>query len=233
MQRAEVQAPPPAGTDPDRESVALAQAGDTRAFEVLVRRYQRWVFTLALRMLGDRAEAEDAAQEVFVRAYRGLREFQGASRFSTWLYAIASRHCLTALQARARRPRPAGTPGGGAGAGDDPPPDLVVRLPDGAPLADAVLERLEVAALVQEEVQRLSEDHRAVLVLRDIQGLAYEEIAEVLGLELGTVRSRLHRARMELKARLAPHLSAVPRSPLGGEGRAEGEFRKRRDGDEP
>ncbi len=209
MQRTEVRAAPPsaAAPDEDRELVDRVLAGDAGAFEALVRRYQGWVFTLALRMLGDRAEAEDVAQEVFLKAYRGLKSFKGASRFSTWLYAIASHHCLNHLQARARRPRPySGKGGEAAGAGGDDPGDPVDRLPDGAPRADALLERADLERIVQAELQHLTEEHRAVLVLRDIQGLTYEEIAQALGLELGTVRSRLHRARLEMKARLAPHL---------------------------
>jgi RNA polymerase sigma-70 factor (ECF subfamily) len=82
----------------------------------------------------------------------------------------------------------------------------VDRLPDAAPRADALLEQADLARIVQAELTRLTEDHRIILVLRDIQGLSYEEIAETLGLEPGTVRSRLHRARLEMKARLAPHL---------------------------
>jgi RNA polymerase sigma-70 factor (ECF subfamily) len=197
MQRAEVPAAAPtaAETEEDRDLVDRARAGETGAFETLVRRYQGWVFTLALRMVGDRAEAEDLAQDVFLKAYRGLRGFKGASRFSTWLYAIASHHCLNHLKARGRR----------GGLGDDPPAP-VDRLPDGAPRADALLERADLVRIVQAEMAHLTEEHRMVLILRDIQGLSYEEIARTLGVELGTVRSRLHRARMEMKARLAPHL---------------------------
>jgi RNA polymerase sigma-70 factor (ECF subfamily) len=192
-----------APTDDEQRLVARAQAGDVRAFEALVRRYERWVFTLTLRMLGDRAEAEDLAQEVFLKAYRGLAGFRGDSRFSTWLYAIASRHCLTALAGRAR----AGGPSGRVGSrGGDDPRDPVERIADQAPRADVLLERQDMAHLVQAELRKLSEDHRLILVLRDIQGLAYTDIAQMLGLELGTVRSRLHRARMDLKARLTPHL---------------------------
>jgi RNA polymerase sigma-70 factor (ECF subfamily) len=192
-----------AAAEEDRGLVGRAQAGDAGAFEALVRRYQGWVFTLALRMVGNRAEAEDVAQEVFLKAYRGLAGFKAASRFTTWLYAIASHHCLNHLQARSRR---------GASAGRDRShaerdlPVAVERLPDGAPRADALLERAEFARIVQAEMAHLTEEHRLILVLRDIQGLSYEAIARTLGLEPGTVRSRLHRARMEMKERLTPYL---------------------------
>ncbi len=186
--------------------VDRARAGDMGAFEGLVRRHQGRVFTLALRMLGDRAEAEDMAQEIFLKAYRGLKAFRGASRFSTWLHAIASHHCLNHLEARRRRPLQSARGGGRPDrAGNDPPAPLD-RLADDAPRADLLLERADLARLVQAELAHLTEEHRLVLILRDIQGLSYEEIAETLGLELGTVRSRLHRARMEMKARLTPHL---------------------------
>ncbi len=183
-----------------------AKTGDVRAFEALVRRYERWVFTLALRMVGDRADAEDIAQEVFLKAYRGLPGFRGGSRFSTWLYAIASHHCLNHLasrEARMRRARRAENPS----SADGETPSAVERLADESPGPDAALERRELRRMIQRELLHLTEEHRIVLVLRDIQAMSYEDIAETLGLELGTVRSRLHRARMELKARLEPHLS--------------------------
>ncbi len=192
--------------DEDRGLVDLARAGDVSAFETLVRRYQRWVFTLALRMVGDPAEAEDLAQEIFLKVYRGLAGFKGASRFSTWLYSIASHHCLNHLKASSRRPlQHGGSREGGESPGDDSP-SVVDRLPDGSPRADVLLEQADLLRIVRTELANLTEDHRLILVLRDLQGLQYEEIAQILRLELGTVRSRLHRARMELRQRLAPRL---------------------------
>src|SRR3989338_4957663 len=133
--------PAAAAADEDRGLVDRAQAGDAGAFETLVRRYQGWVFTLALRMLGDRAEAEDLAQEIFLKAYRGLKGFKGASRFSTWLYSITSHHCLNHLKARRRQLQHLGRGGDRPGAVGNDPPAPVDRLADEAPRADVLLER--------------------------------------------------------------------------------------------
>ena len=195
-----------AAEDRDRALVDRARAGDIEAFEMLVRRYQGWVFSLAVRMLGERAEAEDMAQEIFLKAYRGLKRFKGASRFSTWLYTIASHHCLNHLEARRRRPLPCSRVGDRSDHAEEDPPAVVDRLADPAPRADVLLERTDLARIIQAELATLTPEHRVVLVLRDIQGLSYDEISRMLDLELGTVRSRLHRARMEMKTRLSPHL---------------------------
>jgi RNA polymerase sigma-70 factor, ECF subfamily len=169
--------------------VARLRRGDRGAFEELVIAYQHRVFGVALRMLGNRAEAEDIAQETFLRAHRALPEFRGDARLHTWLYAIASRLCLNRLASADRR----------LVRGDDAA--LAAAATD-EPTAAARVERAELDAAVREAIAALPEERRIVVVLRDLEGLSYEEIAEVLELELGTVRSRLHRARMDLKAKL-------------------------------
>ena len=165
------------------------RAGDAPAFEDLVMTYQHRVFAVALRMLGNRAEAEEVAQEAFVRAHRALGEFRGDAKLSTWLYAITSRLCLNRLASGERRMARQGE-------------DALLRLSDAGPRPDAALERRELEAALGRAIADLPEDRRIVVVLRDLEGLSYEEIAQVLELELGTVRSRLHRARAELKEKL-------------------------------
>jgi len=165
------------------------RAGDAPAFEELVMTYQHRVFGVALRMLGNRAEAEDVAQEAFVRAHRALGGFRGDAKLSTWLYAITSRLCLNRLASGERRMARQGE-------------HALLRLSDAGPRPDAALERRELETALGRAIAELPEDRRIVVVLRDIEGLSYEEIAQVLELELGTVRSRLHRARAELKEKL-------------------------------
>ena len=189
--------------DEDRALIKKAIAGDHDSFEALVRKYQGRVFTMAYRMLGNRADAEDMAQEIFLKAYRGLPQFEGRSTFSTWLYSIATHHCLNQLASRRRWFRSCAVnepsvPGGNPGFGVD-------RVADPSPGADRALEQADLQRLVQQQLLALSPEQRAILVLRDIQGLSYEEIGQLLRLEPGTVRSRLHRARMELKERLTPY----------------------------
>ena len=169
--------------------VARLRAGDQQAFEELVTAFQHRVFGVALRMLGSRAEAEEAAQEVFLRAHRGLASFRGDSKLSTWLYAITSRACLTRLASSERRIHRDSD-------------DVLDRLPDGHADPAARVERRELEAALHRAIGELGEDRRIVIVLRDLEGLSYEEIAEALALELGTVRSRLHRARSEPRDKL-------------------------------
>jgi len=168
--------------------VARIRAGDTRAFEELVSAYQHRIFAVAQRMLGNVAEAEEIAQEVFLRVHRSIADFRGEARLSTWLYAITSRLCLNRLTSGERRLRRDDT-------------DALERAPGDGDAA-ALLERSEVESALRDAIAGLPEERRIVVVLRDLEGLSYEEISEVLALEPGTVSSRLHRARMDLKAKL-------------------------------
>ena len=170
------------------------RAGDDRAFEELVRTYQHRLFGVALRMLGNAAEAEEIAQEAFLRAHRSLGDFRGEAKLSTWLYAIASRLCLNRLAASERRLGRQGE-------------ETLLRLPHRGAGPDAALEQRELEAALHRAIAELPDERRIVVVLRDLEGLAYEEIAQVLGLELGTVRSRLHRARADLKGKLERFLT--------------------------
>jgi RNA polymerase sigma-70 factor (ECF subfamily) len=173
------------------ESLERLRAGDASAFEALVVAYQHRVFSVAYRMLGSRAEAEDIAQEVFLRVHRGIAEFRGDAKLSTWLYAITSRLCFKRLASGERRMLRSRES-----------EDTLSSLP--SPERDAAdrLERRETEAVLHQAIAELAEDRRIVVILRDLEGLAYEEIAETLGVSLGTVRSRLHRARLDLKERL-------------------------------
>ena len=165
------------------------RAGDARAFEELVASHQHRVFGVALRMLGSAAEAEEMAQEAFVRAHRSLAEFRGEAKLSTWLYAIVSRLCLNRLASGDRRAVRHGE-------------EVLLRVADPRGGPDAGAERGELEAALHRAIAELPEERRVVVVLRDLEGLSYEEIASALGLELGTVRSRLHRARTDLKEKL-------------------------------
>jgi RNA polymerase sigma-70 factor, ECF subfamily len=171
------------------EFLSRLRAGDRLAFEELVRTQQHRVYGLALRMLGNAAEAQDVAQEAFLRAHRGLAEFRGDARLSTWLYAIVSRLCLNRLAGGERRLTRDGE-------------EALSRIADARPGPDQTLEQGELAEALSRAIGELPEERRIVVVLRDVEGLAYEEIAEVLELPVGTVRSRLHRARLDLKEKL-------------------------------
>ncbi|MBI2152307.1 MAG: sigma-70 family RNA polymerase sigma factor [Candidatus Rokubacteria bacterium] len=179
----------PSDRAPDDPGLVEAlRRGEPDAFERLVLAYQHRVFSIALRMLGDRGDAEEVAQEVFLRVHRSIRGFRGEAKLSTWLYAITSRLCLNRLKAPGRHRR----------AGEA----ALARIANGHPNPGAALEASEREAALHRAIAELDEERRIVVVLRDLHGLAYEEIAAALDLPLNTLRSRLHRARMELKERL-------------------------------
>jgi RNA polymerase sigma-70 factor (ECF subfamily) len=164
----------------DRFLVGAAQAGDLHAFEALVERYQGAAYRVALRMLGSEVDAEDAAQEALVQAWRALSTFRGESAFSTWLYRIVINRCL---KARTVRPPMAALP------------EVLIDRDSDPAEALARSERLD--ALVR-GVLVLPAEQRAALVLRELEGLSYEQIAQALGVTVAAVKGRIHRARLGL-----------------------------------
>ena len=168
--------------------------GDGNAFEALVAAYEKNVYNLALRMTGNAQDAEDMAQEAFVKAYTSLPGFRGDSKFSVWLYRIVSNVCLDFLRRQNRRPASS------LSQEDEDGEESQMDIPDESQSPEQLLERSLTQEAVQRGLQSLSEEQRQILLLREIQGLSYEEIAETLDLEAGTVKSRIFRARKKLCA---------------------------------
>ena len=192
--------------DSDAALVERALDNDLAAFEQLVTRYQNKIIGYAARMLNDATEAEDVAQETFIKAYRSLASFRGESSFSTWLYRIATNLCIDRVRKIKRSPKSAYSL-------DDPlDPD---EDKGGREVADTTfepsisIEREEVRRRVRETVAEMPEKLRAVIVMCDIQGMSYDHIAQVLDVPLGTVKSRLFHARADLARRLKPYMRGV------------------------
>ena len=173
----------------EQELVRAAAGGDTEAFERLVETYENKIYTLALRMSGSPDDAGDIAQEAFLAAWRGLPAFRGEAGFATWLYRLASNATIDYLR-RQRKQR-------GELSLDDE--ELGLDAVDAGPGPQDAAEGEEVRSAVAAGLGALSEGHRQVLVLRELQGLSYEEIAAVLAVDLGTVKSRISRARSALR----------------------------------
>ena len=179
----------------DASLIAATLAGDTAAFGRLVQQYQDRLYNSLLRVLGSADDAADIAQDAFVQAYVKLDSFRGGSAFYTWLYRIAFN---LAMSQRRRQHNAASL---------DQMKSLIGSEPmDGQPTADAGVLAQERADLVHAALGELSMEHRQILVLREIDGCRYDEIAEILDLPVGTVRSRLFRARLEMRDLLAPRL---------------------------
>jgi len=181
----------------DVDLVARTCSGECEAFGVLVSRYEGQVYNAVVHLVGE-SDAEDIAQEVFMKAFRGLGGFRREARFSTWLYGIMMNCVRTHWRSRRRRRGLFSLDGG------NPHEDPLVDPPslqDG-PVADSV--RRETVEMVRRAIGGLDGDLREVIVLRDIEGLSYDEVSHVLGLPLGTVKSRLFRARSVLKDKMAP-----------------------------
>lgn len=182
--------------DAERKLVERLKRRDEAAFNVFVRLYQDKVFSLVYRMLGSRTEAEDLSQEVFITVFKSIDSFRGDSRLSTWLYRVAVNHTKNRVKFLDRRGRK------GQRDIDDSPEAEVSR---GGPVTarvdrpDERTEGNELEGKIRVALNALDEDHRELIVLRDLEGLSYEEIVTITGLPDGTVKSRLHRARAALR----------------------------------
>ena len=186
----------------DRELVERVRQGDDRAFELLVFAYQERIFRLIRRLLGNRDGAEDLAQEGFRRAYRSLGGFRGQSSFYTWLYKIALNACRNYYRTMGRRPEGSAVDSEG----------LLDSLESSNPDPESADFRSETLEAVKGSLESLPPEQREAVVLCDLEGLSYEEMAAVIGIPVGTVRSRVFRGRRALQRRLQPYMSAMHES---------------------
>ena len=198
-------AAPPAPTDSDALLVERAAAGDHRAYELLVIKYQRRVERLIGRMVRDVDLVPDIAQETFIRAWRALHQFRGDAQFYTWLYRIAVNTAKKSLMELKRNPVVTETALHSADDDDETSRRENELTSESTP--ESELAAREIAAAVNAAMEALPEDLRTAVTLREIEGLSYEEIAEAMNCPIGTVRSRIFRAREAISARVKPLLS--------------------------
>jgi RNA polymerase sigma-70 factor, ECF subfamily len=188
----------------ERSLLRRLRERDERAFRELVEAHRDRVFNICYRMMGSRTDAEDVAQEVFIAVFKTIDTFREESKFSTWLYRVAVNHCKNRIKYLARRQdrnrdELDENSGGVNGA--------TTGMPVRAPQPDRALEGIQMEEVLREAVNSLDEEHRIVVVLRDVEELSIEEICEITDLPDGTVKSRLHRARLALRKKLQKHVT--------------------------
>ena len=171
--------------------IDAARGGDQDAFAELVRLYEKRVFALTMRMCKNADDAAEAAQEAFLAVWQGLKFFRGESSFSTWLYRLASNACVDLLRREGRHRAAAGP-----SLNDE---EAAVDATDPAPQPQEALERRDLKEQIEDGLRSLTPDHRQVLILREMHQLSYDEIAETLDVDIGTVKSRINRARKQLR----------------------------------
>ncbi len=190
--------------DLDRQLVERARSGDKRAFDLLVQKYHRRLMRLLSRMVRNQEEVEDIAQETFIKAYRALPQFRGDAAFYTWLYRIGVNTTRNFLASRGRSMP---TISDQAVNDDDEPDERLVAQDINTP--ESMLLSKQVAVAVNDAVEALPEELRTAITLREMEGMSYEEIAEMMGCPIGTVRSRIFRAREAIAAKLRPILGTT------------------------
>lgn len=186
----------------DSDLVTAFLGGEERAFQTLVERYQTRLLNFVYRTIGDRERSEDLVQEVFIRVYRHLHRFDRAKKFSTWVYTIASNLAKNELRNRSRNPLVFFQTIKKNWQDDDRP----LQFEDSGSRPDDMYRKRHLRELVEQSVAQLPEHHRQVFILRELEGKSYEEIAEITGCNLGTVKSRLNRARNAFAAIIEPDL---------------------------
>lgn len=179
---------------------------EERAFREMVEEYGDRVFSLTYRMLGNREEAEDLAQEVFITIFKSIDSFRGDSKFSTWLYRVTANHCKNRIKYLARRHDRDRAELNERVEGASMSEGSTLGAPRASPRPDAQLEGAQLELILQEAIAELDEDQRILVILRDVEDLSYEEICAITELPEGTVKSRLHRARMALRKKLLKHM---------------------------
>ena len=187
---------------PEIDLIKKCKRGDRDAFNELVTEYQSRVINIAYGMLSDRDDALDAAQEVFLRVYRSIGDFQEKSSFTTWLYRITSNVCADALRKRQKNGKVISINQGG----EDDGSETVMNIRDNAPTPEERVEITEQHIAVREAMTQIKDEYREVLTLFDVQGMSYKAISEILKVPEGTVKSRLNRARISLKKILSEKL---------------------------
>jgi RNA polymerase sigma-70 factor (ECF subfamily) len=185
--------------DSDQKLVKRTLHGDTRAFEELVEMYQNKVYSLAYRYMGNEDDANDMSQEAFIKAFRSLRSYKGDASFGTWIYRITTNVCLDELRHRKRRVVPLSLDEPLATVDGD---EVEREIPDSSLAADKIYEQKEFSQHIQLLLDEMKSEHKSVIVLRDVMELSYEEIAAVLDCSIGTVKSRISRARNILQKKL-------------------------------
>jgi RNA polymerase sigma-70 factor, ECF subfamily len=184
--------------------VRKLRARDTRAFEQLIEEHQSRIYNLIFRMIGNHEEAEDLLQEVFITVFKKIDSFRGDASLSTWIYRIATNHCINRKKYLSRRKHYVNSSYG----------DLTEKeqtetgsgITENLPRPDEMAEGKQMEEILQKAISTLEDEYKVVLILRDVQNLSYEEIEQILDVPAGTVKSRLHRARMALKEKLVPYL---------------------------
>ncbi len=188
--------------DEDRDAVERSVRGDREAFDLLVGKYYKKIYSFAYRFVSDREEANDLAQEIFTAAYKNLKKFRGDAKFSTWLFRIASNRGKNKFKYLKRRGHFANR-----WQSDEGEDRLQSGIPDHSTNPETLLADKQIQRIVQKAIDDLDPDHKEIVVLKDIEGFSYEEIAQILNIPEGTTKSRLHRARMAVKEKLKKALS--------------------------